>query len=89
MSSLATDAIPRAEHVRCTDEELVVSLTDGRNLSVPLVWFPRLAKASPSQRKDYELLGGGEGIYWPQIDEDISVAGLLLGRQSAEIDQTE
>lgn len=88
MSSLATDAVPRAERVHCTDEELVVSLTDGRNLSVPLVWFPRLAKASPSQRKDYELLGGGEGIHWPQIDEDISVAGLLLGRQSAEIRQT-
>jgi hypothetical protein len=73
-----------ASAVECTDDELIVSLSDGRNLSVPLVWFPRLAKASPSERADYELLGDGEGVHWPQVDEDISVLGLLAGKPSAE-----
>ncbi|HET7370533.1 MAG TPA: DUF2442 domain-containing protein [Gammaproteobacteria bacterium] len=85
MSSLATDAVPHANQVRCTDEEIVVSLSDGRTLSVPIVWFPRLAGASQAQREDYELLGGGEGVHWPQVDEDISVAGLLMGQRSAEL----
>jgi hypothetical protein len=70
--------------VRCTDDELVVSLNDGRILSVPLAWFPRLARASSEQLAEFELLGEGEGIHWPAIDEDISIAGLLEGRPSAE-----
>ena len=73
-----------ASAVECTDDELMVSLTDGRSLSIPIVWFPRLAKASPSERADYELLGNGEGVHWPQVDEDISVLGLLAGRPSVE-----
>jgi hypothetical protein len=85
MSSLAIDAVSRADQVRCTDEEIIVSLADGRRLSVPIIWFPRLAGASPAQREEYELLGDGEGIHWPQIDEDISVAGLLMGQSSAEL----
>jgi Protein of unknown function (DUF2442) len=73
-----------AIHVQCTDDELIVVLTDGRTLSVPLAWFPRLAKASAQQRAQYELLGDGSGIHWPSIDEDVSVLGLLAGNASAE-----
>lgn len=83
MSSLATNPII-AINIRCTDEELVVALADGRILSVPIIWFPRLAKASASERSNYELLGAGEGIYWPELDEDISVSGLLAGKPSIE-----
>jgi hypothetical protein len=60
---------------------LLVRLADGREISVPLAWFPRLAEASPAQRADYSLIGGGIGIHWPQIDEDISVSGLLRGSE--------
>lgn len=84
MSSLATETVPRAAYVRCTDEEIIVSLADGRCLSVPIIWFPRLANATSPQRDEYELMGDGEGIHWPQVDEDISVAALLLGQPSTE-----
>lgn len=70
--------------VVCSDDELRVSLTDGRWLSVPIAWFPRLAHALPSERAEYELLGDGQGIHWPGIDEDISVEGLIAGRPSFE-----
>jgi hypothetical protein len=70
---------PKVMAIVCSDDELRVSLTDGRTLSVPIAWFPRLAHASPTERAKYELLGDGEGIHWPQVDEDISVAGLLVG----------
>ena len=75
---------PRAMAVECSDNELRVSLTDGRWLSVPVAWFPRLAHASPAQRADYELSGDGQGIHWPMVDEDISVMGLLAGQPSVE-----
>ena len=84
MSSLAFQVEPRAEHVRCTDDELIVMLSDGRTLSVPLAWFPRLAAASTQQRAQHELLGDGSGIHWAAIDEDISVLGLLAGNPSVE-----
>ena len=58
---------------------MVVSLVDGRKVVIPLVWFPRLANAAKSQLKNYQLLGDGEGIHWPEIDEDLSVSGLLRG----------
>lgn len=83
MHSLATKPV-FASAVECTNDEIIVALSDGRSLSVPIVWFPRLAKASPAERAEYELLGGGEGIHWPQVDEDISVSGLLAGQPSAE-----
>ena len=83
MTSLTTNPA-LASSVTCSDDEIIVVLTDGRSLSVPIVWFPRLAKATTSERADYELLGNGEGIHWPQIDEDISVSGLLAGRPSVE-----
>jgi hypothetical protein len=69
----------RIKDVRVTDDELVVALADGRTLSVPLVWYPRLLNASAKQRSDWELIGDGEGIRWPRIDEDLSAAGLLRG----------
>ena len=76
--------LPHAVGARCTGDELVVSLNDGRVLSVPLAWFPRLACARPEQLATFELLGEGEGIHWPDLDEDVSVIGLLEGRPSVE-----
>jgi hypothetical protein len=61
-----------------------VLLSDGRRISVPLAWFPRLLRASPDQRADYEILGDGRGIHWPELDEDLSVSGLLEGTRSTE-----
>lgn len=66
-----------AVDVSWTDDSLTVVLDDGRTVSVPLVWFPRLLAATPQQRKDWESIGGGIGIHWEAIDEDISVASLL------------
>ena len=63
--------------VSCSDDALTVVLDDGRILSVPLVWFPRLLNATKKQRNDWELIGGGIGVHWEEIDEDISVASLL------------
>jgi hypothetical protein len=63
--------------VSCSDEALSVTLSDGRVVSAPLVWFPRLLDASPSERSDWELIGGGIGIHWDLIDEDVSVESLL------------
>ena len=79
MSTLTVEAIARARAVRVTDDDLVVDLTDGRTITVPLVWFPRLLHATPAQRRRWEVLGEGAGIHWPAIDEDLSVAGLLRG----------
>ena len=79
------ESAPRAVAVRCTQDEIIVSLSDGRVLSVPIAWFPRLAHAEPHQLSQYELLGDGDGIHWPTVDEDVSVAGLLAGRPSAEL----
>ena len=79
MSTLAVDIHPLAQNVGFTDDDLIVSLVDGRKVIVPLVWFPRLSGASKSQLENFEILGDGEGIHWPDIDEDLSVAGLLRG----------
>ena len=76
-SFLETSA--RATNVSFTDDELVVALSDGRTLSVPLAWFPRLFHASASDRGEWRLIGGGEGIHWEAVEEDLSVAGLLRG----------
>ena len=83
MSSLPVAAKPLARHVDVTEDELTVVLADGRRISAPLVWFPRLLRASPEQRADWELLGDGEGIHWSSADEDISVNGLLRGTSVA------
>ena len=77
MSTLTKKTEALAVDVSCSTDAFSVTLTDGRVISVPLVWFPRLADASPRQRSEWELIGGGVGIHWEAIDEDISVAGLL------------
>jgi len=79
MSTLAVETHPLAQSVEFTEDDLIVSLVDGRKIIVPLVWFPRMAEATKAQLENFELLGDGEGIHWPEIDEDLSVAGLLRG----------
>jgi hypothetical protein len=79
MSSSVVEASARAMDVEVTPDELVASLTDGRKIVVPLAWFPRLFHATEAQRNDWQLLGDGLGIHWHEIDEDLSVAGLLRG----------
>lgn len=77
MSSMTVERTPLATDVSFTDDEMIVALADGRRLAVPIAWFPRLAKASSVQLRNYELMGDGEGIHWPDLDEDLSVEGLL------------
>ena len=81
MNTLVIETCALAKSVRFSDDDMIVSLVDGRTIAVPLVWFPRLATASQRQLVNYELLGDGEGIHWPDVDEDISVAGLLRGNR--------
>jgi hypothetical protein len=76
--------IPNAVRVVTTDEALTVELDDGRTISVPLTWFPRLLHASIKERNNWELIGKGQGIHWKDLDEDIGVEGLLAGRHSNE-----
>jgi hypothetical protein len=73
-----------ATKVAVTDETLTVDLADGRTISIPLSWYPRLVHASPVERQKWQLIGRGEGIHWPDIDEDISVAALIAGHASGE-----
>jgi hypothetical protein len=75
-----------AKSARVTAQALVVELRDGRTVSVPLEWYPRLVHGSPRERNRLELIGPGVGIHWPALDEDISVEGLLQGRPSGESD---
>jgi len=79
MSTLAVELHPQAHSIKCTDTTIIVELIDGRTISAPLVWFPKLSQASKKQLENWELLGDGEGIHWPDVDEDLSVAGLLRG----------
>ncbi|BAJ64164.1 MULTISPECIES: DUF2442 domain-containing protein [Anaerolinea] len=74
----------RAQSVRITEDMLVVELTDGRVISVPLAWYPRLWYGSESERAHFEIIGEGEYIHWPELDEDLSVSGILKGRRSLE-----
>ncbi|MGH9432198.1 MAG: DUF2442 domain-containing protein [Terriglobia bacterium] len=75
---------PMARSLSVSDEALVVDLADGRTIAVPLAWFPRLAHGSATERANWRFIGGGEGIHWPDLDEDISVESLLAGRRSGE-----
>ncbi len=84
MSTLVTERDAFAESVHFSEDSLTVRLDDGRALSVPLTWYPRLLHGTTAEREACELIGDGEGIHWPQLDEDISVEGLLAGRRSAE-----
>ncbi|ACY49310.1 DUF2442 domain-containing protein [Rhodothermus marinus] len=74
----------RAQEVQVTDKKLIVALEDGRTLSVPLTWFPRLLHGTPEERANWRFIGNGEGIHWPDLDEDIEVAHLLAGIPSQE-----
>jgi len=74
----------RAQAVNVTDDALTVDLTDGRTITVPLAWYPRLLQASPAERGNWRFVGDREGIHWPDLDEDISVEGLLAGKRSGE-----
>jgi hypothetical protein len=74
----------RATAVRLTEDALVVDLADGRTVSLPLAWYPRLLQGSPEERAHHRLIGDGEGIHWPDLDEDLSVENILAGRMSGE-----
>jgi hypothetical protein len=70
--------------VRITDDTIAVDLADGRTISVPLAWYPRLLHGTPAERKNYRILGGGDGIHWPDLDEDVSLENIILGQPSDE-----
>jgi uncharacterized protein DUF2442 len=85
MSTSASElGAPVAQSVSVTDDALIVDLHDGRTVSVPLAWYPRLLHGTAEERARWRLIGRGEGIHWPDLDEDISVAGLLAGKPSGE-----
>ncbi len=75
---------PRAASVALTDDSLVVDLVDGRTISIPIAWYPRLAHGTPEVTAEFILIGDGIGIHWPQLDEDISIEGILAGLPSRE-----
>lgn len=79
MGILAQAADERVASVEITDDTLIVSLMDGRAISVPLAWYPRLLNATAEQRQNWEIAGGGYGLHWPEIDEDLNTEGLLRG----------
>ena len=83
MGTLAVKTDERVAGVSFDVESLSVDLMDGRTIAVPLAWYPRLLDATPEQRADWEVAGAGYGIHWPQIDEDLSVEGLLRGAPAA------
>ncbi len=82
MGSSAITTDERVLDVAFSDDALSVSLRDGRVISVPLVWYPRLLNATPAQRKNWKIAGGGYGIHWPDVDEDLSTEGLLRGAKA-------
>ncbi len=82
MNTLTAEA--RAQSVKVTDDTLAVDLTDGRTISVPLAWYPRLLHGTLKERDNWRFIGEKEGIHWPDLDEDISVENLLLGKASGE-----
>ena len=85
MTTLAIELrMVSAQNVSVTDDALIVDLSDGRTVSVPLAWFPRLLQGTPEERNSWRLIGDGEGIHWRDLDEDISVENLILGKPSVE-----
>ncbi|ACF14405.1 conserved hypothetical protein [Chloroherpeton thalassium ATCC 35110] len=89
MNSLAiVEREAAASNVEVTEDELIVSLFDGRRISVPITWYPRLFHGTVEERSTYELMGRGTGIHWPLLDEDISVSGLLKGNPSFESERS-
>jgi Protein of unknown function (DUF2442) len=89
MSSSTTEIpVVRAETVTITGDEIAVELSDGRSISAPLAWYPRLLRGTAEERSNWRLIGGGVGIHWPALDEDISVGNLLAGQASGESQQS-
>ncbi len=84
MSTLVIEHQARAQTVKVTNEELIVELDDGRTISVPLAWFPRLMHGTSVERENWRLIGDGEGVHWPELDEDIEIGHLLAGIPSQE-----
>ena len=85
MNTLAVEIrVPEALNVSLTDDTLSVDLSDGRSISVPIAWFPRLLHSTEHERNNWRLIGKGQGIHWEDIDEDISIEGLLTGKPSGE-----
>jgi len=84
LSATLTIIPPRAVNVTVTDDTLSVDLEDGRTIAVPIGWYPRLAHGTLAERANLQISGAGYGIHWPDLDEDIGVEGLLLGKKSAE-----
>ena len=85
MTTLTLDSASLiATSAEVTDDSLDVELADGRSISVPLAWYPRLLHATAAERAHFRFIGGGEGIHWPDLDEDISVEGIVAGRPSGE-----
>ena len=83
-SALVTLTLSRIVHVMVTDDTVSVDLEDGRTISVPIGWYPRLAHGTPAERANFEISGAGYGIHWPDLDEDLGVEGLVLGKRSTE-----
>jgi hypothetical protein len=78
----------RAQKVTISEDALTADLSDGRTISVPLAWYPRLLNGTPEERGNWRLIGMGEGIHWPDLDEDVSVENLVVGRPSGENEQS-
>jgi hypothetical protein len=83
-SAMVTLTLPRVVNVMVTDDTLSVDLEDGRTMAAPIGWYPRLAHGTPAERATFQISGAGYGIHWPELDEDIGVEGLLLGKRSTE-----
>lgn len=84
LSAAVTLTLPRAVNVTVTEDTLSVDLEDGRTISVPIGWYPRLAHGTQAERLHFEISGAGYGIHWPDLDEDIGIEGLLFGKRSTE-----
>jgi hypothetical protein len=87
-TSATGSSVPEAASVTITRDSLTVNLGDGRTITVPFAWFPRLLHGSPPERKKWKIISRGKGIHWEELDEDISVEGLLAGRGSQESQQS-
>ena len=88
MNTLAIEMKAAIQHVEVTEDSLVVDLADGRTVSVPIVWYPRLMHGTSEERGHWRIIGKGEGIHWPDLDEDISAENILFGKPSGESQQS-
>jgi hypothetical protein len=84
LSAVVTLNLPRVINMSITDDTLSIDLEDGRSVSVPIGWYPRLAHGTSAERANVQIAGSGLGLHWPDLDEDIGVEGILLGKRSSE-----